>query len=189
MAGPVSPTKKNSRPPRNSDSRQPERRYLAVGRIVKVHGLKGELSMTVMTDFPERFDTTEWLYLGNEFDADPYRLTSYRWHKSNILLTLAEVTDRNQAEGLRGVLVQIPIEAAMPLPEGSYYLYQLMGLEVITTNDESLGIIGDIIETGANDVYVVKGGKDVLIPNIPDVVQSVDLEKNQMIVKILEGLI
>ena len=189
MAGPISPTKKNSRP-RNSGSRQPELRYLAVGRVVKVHGLKGELSMAVMTDFPERFDTTEWLYLGDEFDADPYRLTSYRWHKSNILLTLAEVTDRNQAEALRGMFVQIPIEAAMPLPEGSYYLYQLMGLEVISTNGESLGVIGDIIETGANDVYVVKGGKkDVLIPNIPDVVQSVDLEKKQMIINILDGLI
>ncbi|MDM8529504.1 ribosome maturation factor RimM [Anaerolineales bacterium HSG24] len=188
MTGPVSPTKKNNRS-RNSNSRQSELRYLAVGRVVKAHGLKGELSMVVMTDFPERFDTTEWLYLGDEFDADPYRLTSYRRHKSNLLLTLAEVTDRNQADALRGLLVQIPIEAAMPLPEGSYYLYQLMGLEVISTDDESLGVIGDIIETGANDVYVVKGKKDILIPNISDVVQSVDLEKKQMIVNILDGLI
>jgi 16S rRNA processing protein RimM len=73
-----------------------------VGRVVRAHGLRGEVSVTLLTDFPERFETTEWVYLGNEFEATPYRLEKYRWHKQNLLLTLAGVTDRNGAEQLKG---------------------------------------------------------------------------------------
>jgi 16S rRNA processing protein RimM len=188
--GLLSPIQKNMKTHRNSGFRQPELCYLAVGRTVRAHGLRGEVSMIVLTDFPERFETTEWLYLGNEFEAEPYRLKSYRWHKANILLTLEGITDRTQAEGLRGLLVQVPIDEAVPLPAGSYYLYQLIGLEVITTDNEPLGVVDSILETGANDVYIVKGGeKEILLPAIPDVVKSVDIEKGQMIVQILEGLI
>jgi 16S rRNA processing protein RimM len=87
--------------------------------------------------------------------------------------------------------VQVPIEEATPLPEGSYYLFQLVGLEVITTEEEHLGTITEILETGANDVYVVRGDKkqEILIPAVADVVKAVDLEKGQIIVELIEGLI
>jgi 16S rRNA processing protein RimM len=105
-------------------------------------------------------------------------------------LKLSGVADRTQAEQLRGQLVQVPVEEAMPLPEGSYYMYQLLGLQVITTEGEMLGPIVNILETGANDVYVVdRQGKELLLPAIADVVQSVDLAKGQMIIKIIDGLI
>jgi 16S rRNA processing protein RimM len=191
MTGPSGPTQENSGGDSGSSGmRQPELRYLAIGRIVRAHGLQGEVSIAVLTDFPERFETTEWVFLGNEFEATAYRVESYRWHKKNILLTLAGVSDRTQAEKLRGQFVQVPLEEAVPLPEGTYYLYQLIGLEVTSTTGEFLGVITDIIETGANDVYIVeKDGQKILLPAIPDVVKTVDTLKGVMIVQVIDGLI
>lgn len=192
MAGPAGPSRKaRVVSSSSSGSAQPELRYLAIGRVARAHGVRGEISVVVLTDFPERFETTEWVYLGNEYEATAYRLEKYRWHKKNILLTLAGISDRDQAEQLKGQFVQVPLEEAVPLPEGSYYLYQLMGLQVITTDGEDLGFIADIIETGANDVYVVKkdGQPDILLPAIADVMKSIDIEKGQMTVALIEGLI
>ncbi len=191
MNGPSGPTDKKIR--KNSESsgvRRPELRYLGIGKVNRAHGLQGEISVIVLTEFPDRFATTEWVYLGTEFEAEAYRLESYRWHKDKILLTLAGVTNRTQAEQLRGQFVQVPLAEAMPLPEDSYYHYQLIGLQVITTTDQILGPLVNILETGANDVYVVDhAGQELLLPAIPDVVQSIDLNQGQIVVKLLEGLI
>jgi 16S rRNA processing protein RimM len=191
MTGPAGPTQENKTgDSRSSGSRQPELRYLAVGKIVRAHGLRGEVSVAVLTEFPERFETTEWVYLGNEFEATPYRLESYRWHKDNVLLTLAGVADRTQAEALRGQLVQVPLNEAVALPEGSYYLYQLIGLQVKTVEGEFLGTITSVMETGANDVYVVQNeGRELLLPAIPDVIKTIDLPNGLMVVQVMEGLI
>jgi 16S rRNA processing protein RimM len=157
MTGPTGPrSSKRKNSAKNSGQPRPEFRYLAIGRIVRAHGVRGEVSMTVLTEFPERFETTKQVYLGDEFEATPYTLESYRWHKDNLLLTLAGVTTRTEAEQLGNPYVQIPVEEAVPLAEGSYYLYQLIGLAVITDKGEVLGNIVDILETGANDVYVVE---------------------------------
>lgn len=173
-----------------SGQQQPEVRYLAVGKVIRAHGLHGELSVAVLTEFPERFETMEWVYLGDEFEATPYRLEGYRWHKRNILMTLAGISDRAQAQALRGQYVQIPIEEATALPQGEYYLYQLVGLQVITTAGENLGTVADIIETGANDVFVVEmNDRQILLPGIPEVVEAIDLAKGQMIVNLIDGLI
>ncbi|MBN1221171.1 MAG: 16S rRNA processing protein RimM [Anaerolineae bacterium] len=175
---------------RSSGSAQPELCYLAVGKVVRAHGLAGEVSMAVLTEFPERFETTEWLYLGDPYQATAYRLESYRWHKQHILLTLGGVTDRTGAEKLRGQWVQVPLAEAMPLPEGAYYFHQLIGLEVITTTGERLGVVTSIIETGANDVYVVEDrGREILLPAVADVIKSIDLEQGQILVEVIEGLI
>jgi 16S rRNA processing protein RimM len=170
---------------------QPELRYLAIGRIVRAHGVRGEISVTVLTDFPERFETLEWVYVGDEFEAQPFRLEKYRWHKKNILLTLADITNRTQAEQLQGQFVQVPVGEAVPLADGDYYLYQLIGLQVITSTGELLGTIDNVIETGANDVYVVKNNtqNELLIPAIADVIKSVDLDKGQVIIELIDGLI
>ena len=178
-------------PANSSGLDKPELRYLAIGRVTRAHGIRGEISVSVLTDFPERFETTEWIYLGTELEATPYRLEAARWHKQNVLLTLAGVTNRTQAEQLRGQFVQIPVEEATPLPEGSYYLYQLIGLQVITEAGQVLGVVYDILETGANDVYLVKDeaeGAEILIPAIPDVVKSIDLEAGHIIVELIAGL-
>jgi 16S rRNA processing protein RimM len=191
MTGPTGPTdaQNNMGENRSSGQRQPELRYLAIGQVIRAHGLRGEVSIKVLTEFPERFKTTRQVYLGNEYQATPYRLESFRWHQQNILLTLAGIINRTQAEALVGQWVQVPLTEAMPLPEGSYYLYQLIGLPVQTVEGELLGVISDILETGANDVYVVKqDGREILLPAIPDVIKKVDLTAGVMIVKLIDGL-
>ena len=147
--------------------------------------------MTILTDFPERFEITQWVYLGNEFEAEAYRLEKYRWHKKNLLLTLAGVTTRTQAEQLRGQFVQVPIEEAVPLPAGSYYLYQLVGFQVITTDNKVLGQVTGILETKANDVYIVSDNEqnEILLPDIPDVVKAIDMDKGRITVELIDGLI
>jgi 16S rRNA processing protein RimM len=176
---------------KSSDDHGSELRFLAIGRVIRAHGIRGEISVSVLTDFPERFETTAWVYLGDEFEAEPYRLENYRWHKKNLLLTLAGVADRTQADRLKGQLVQVPIEEAVPLPQGSYYLYQLFDLQVVTTAGQHLGVITDILETNANDVYVIQdeAQREILLPAIPEVVKEIDLEKKQMTVELIEGLI
>lgn len=192
MTGPSGPpTTNNEGSTKSSGVLQPELRYLAIGRIVRAHGIKGEVSVTVLTDFPERFGSTEWVYVGNETDADAYRLQSHRWHKNNVLLTLDGVTDRTHAQQLTGQLVQVPMADAVPLPEGSYYVYQLVGLQVFTTAGEPLGTVVDIFETGANDVLVVQNEaqQEILLPSIPDVLKSADLDQKRITVELIDGLI
>ena len=186
MTGPVGP-----HTPGGNISQPLDIRYLAIGRIVRAHGVQGEVSMTVLTEFPERFETTKQVYLGNEVEATPYTLEGYRWHKQNLLLTLAGVNDRTEAEKLRNLLVQVPVEEAVPLPEGEFYLYQLVGLKVVTASGQPLGHLVDVLETGANNVYVVEDatGKQLLLPAIAEVVKTIDFEQRQMTVELLDGLI
>ena len=190
MTGPTGPRKKIAHRIDKGSAHPLEIRYLAVGRIVRAHGVHGELSMAILTDFPDRFKSIEQVYLGNEFDATPYILEGYRWHKKNLLLKLSGVTTRTQAESLRNLFVQVPIDEATPLPEGTYYLYQLIGLEVVTTATQILGTLVNVLETGANDVYVIKSGdQEILLPAIDEVIKSIDLENKRVTVELIDGLI
>lgn len=192
MTGPTGPTNTTKNAPNKSSGlQQPELRYLAIGRVVKAHGVRGEISVAVLTDFPERFDTTERVYLGNEFEAEAYQLKKFRWHKKNVLLTLDGIDDRDQAERLRGLFVQIPIEDVAPLPEGDFYVYELIGLQIVSTDNQVLGTLINILETGANDVYVVEtpDKSQILLPAIPDVVREIDADAGKITVELIDGLI
>lgn len=175
---------------------QSEPRFLVIGRVVGAHGLRGELRVEIQTDFPDRFEALEIVYLGDERSTGlgrglphPFHLEGFRLHKKKALLKLAGCDTRSDAERLRGLWVQIPIEQAMPLGEDEYYEYQIIGLEVWTNQGERLGQITEVLYTGSNDVYVVKGkGGEILIPAMEDVVLEVDLETGRMLVALMEGL-
>jgi 16S rRNA processing protein RimM len=152
--------------------------------------LRGEVTVEVLTDFPERFDSIEVAYLGDSQQADACAVTATRWHKDRVLLTLQGCEDRTAAEKLRGLMVQVPIEEAMMLPEDEYYPHELVGLDVVTAEGEDLGRISEVIFTKANEVYVVIGPRgQILLPAIADVVERVDLDSGQMTVRLLEGLV
>lgn len=162
--------------------------YLAIGKIMRPWGVQGEVRVEILTDWPERFGLLEYVYLGEQ--AKPYRLERFRLHKGCALLKLAGCDDRNAAEAMRGQLVQIPSEKAMPLDEGEYYVHQIEGLEVSTDEGESLGQVVEVLFTGSNEVYVVHGPRgEVLIPAIADVVLRVDLEEGRLIVHLMDGLL
>jgi len=168
-------------------SKRPLPRYLAIGKILAPWGIKGEVKVEILTDFPQRFALLRRVFLGRK--ARPVELEGFRLHKGFALLKFAGYDDRTSAESLRGLLVQIPLEEAMPLGEGEYYPHQIIGLEVWTEEGEYLGEVTDILFTGANEVCVVqKGEEEVLIPAVEEVVLEVDLEKGRMLVRLLEGL-
>ena len=174
-------------------ARIPEPRYLAVGRILRPHGIRGELRVGILTNYPERLGQHAYFYLASPDlpeIARRYPVEKLRRHKKVLLLKLGGCDDRNAAEELRGQLVQIPIEEAVPLEEGEYYYFQLIGVRVEAESGESLGQVVDVLETGANDVYVVRGPQgEVLLPAVKDVVLKLDLEAKQMVVNLLPGML
>ncbi|MCS7179492.1 MAG: ribosome maturation factor RimM [Anaerolineae bacterium] len=161
---------------------------MTVGRILRPHGVRGEVRMEILTGYPERLSLHRVFYLGPQ--AQPYPVESIRFHQGAALIKLAGCDNRNAAETLRGLLVQIPLEDAVPLEEGEYYYFQVVGLEVFTEAGECLGRVMEVIETGANDVYVVQGPRgEVLIPAVEDVVRELDLTARRMVIFPMPGLL
>ena len=154
---------------------------------MRPHGVRGELLLETLTDFPEHLDGVETVYLGEA--AEPHPLLGVRLHRDQLLIRLANCPDREAAEVFRGQLVQIRVEAVAPPPPGRYYQYQLIGLAAVTDEGEPLGDVVDVIETGSNDVYVVQGETgELLLPALRSVIQSIDLESRRMIVHLIPGL-
>ncbi|MCA9904907.1 MAG: 16S rRNA processing protein RimM [Anaerolineae bacterium] len=176
-----------------SDARQtPE--YLVLGKILRPHGVRGEIRMHVLTDYPERLADLEYVYLSEDeagTSVTTYTLEHVRLHQSYALLTLEGIGDRDQAEPLRQLYVLVDMDNAVPLEEGEFYLYELIGVEVSTIDGEVLGALVDVIETGANDVYVVKSAAygEVLIPAIDGVIVETDIAARKMTVQLPEGLL
>jgi 16S rRNA processing protein RimM len=166
----------------------PKPRYLTIGRVLKPWGFRGELKIEIMTDFPERFASLKTVYLGE--DAQPFPVERARLLGKAVGLKLKGIDTEQAAARLRSQLVQIPTDEAVPLPEGKYYLYQLIGLRVKTMQGQDLGEVVDILETGANNVYVVKNDKrEILIPAIEPVVKKVDLKNGEILIEPMEGLL
>jgi len=188
MGGTRRPEKEHAKGGSAPPPRLSEPRFLIVGRVLRPHGVRGELRVEILTDYPDRLSLHRVFYLGSE--PTPYPVESIRFHRGAALIKLAGCDDRTTAETLRGQWVQIPIEDAVPLEGGEYYHFQVIGLEVVTTGGESLGRVAEVLDTGANDVYVVHGPRgEVLIPAIEEVVRELDLEARRMIVEILPGLL
>ncbi len=162
--------------------------FLAVARVRRPFGLKGELLLEILTDFPDRLARNEVLYAGDE--RLPFEMETIRRHGQNMLLQLKAVRDCDAAEKLRGAVFSIRVDDLPPLPAGVYYLHQIEGLEVVTEDGERLGRVKEILKTGANDVYVVQGEKgEILLPAIPQVVRDVRLGDGKIVVRLMEGLI
>ncbi len=162
--------------------------YLSIATVLAPHGVRGELKVRIETDFPERFQLLRRVYLGAELL--PYDFEGFRPHQRSGLLKLKGCDDRNAAEKLRGLEVQIPIAEAMPLGPGQHYVYELLGLSVQAEDGEPLGILEEVLFTGSNAVYVARGARgEVLIPVLKDVVLSVDLEKERIVVRLPPGLL
>jgi 16S rRNA processing protein RimM len=167
--------------------------YMAVGQIVGVHGLRGEVKVELHTDFPERFKPGLILAMGIE--RQEVEVASARPHKGLILVRLVGVNQRSAAETLRGNWLFVSEEAAMELDEGIYWIHDLIGLTVQSTSGEKYGTLIEVLSTGANDVYIVRTeapfnkGKDLLIPAIAEVVQTVDLEAGLMSIDLPAGLV
>jgi 16S rRNA processing protein RimM len=168
-----------------SRSEDTDKGYLVIARVVSPQGNRGELKAELVTDFPERFASTRAVYLGSEHRR--YVVESHRLLDRVVVLKLEGIDSIGEAEQHRGEVVEIPEEDAVELPEGHYYWHQILGLRVVTAGGEELGTIAEILRTGSNDVYVVKGPRgEQLLPAIRDTVKFIDLEAGQMTVEPME---
>jgi 16S rRNA processing protein RimM len=162
---------------------------LAVGRVIKPHGVHGEVRVELLTDLPKRFEWLEVIYVG-EHQPRPVKIESVRYHQGFVLLKLAGYPSRTEAELLRGELLQVPESEAIPLEEGEYFLFQLEGVEVYTEQGEHIGRVTEVLETGANNVFVVDGqAQQFLVPDVPDVIKEIDLENGRLVIRPLPGLL
>ncbi|MFZ4826265.1 MAG: ribosome maturation factor RimM [Phototrophicaceae bacterium] len=169
-------------------------KYLIIGTITRPHGIRGELRIQLHTDYPERVNTLKTIYLGRgvtDSKIRPFAVHSMRLHQGAGLLTLKEITDRSQAELLRDFHVMVAIEDAVPLEEDEFYLFEVIGMDVQLEDGTSLGSITEVIETGANDVYVIKGTNhpELLFPAIAENTLHYDFEKRVLIVRLPDGLV
>jgi 16S rRNA processing protein RimM len=171
----------------SADHPEPVER-LAIGVIVGPHGVQGELRMLIWTHFPERIPTLKRIYLGDEPDAR--RLQRARLAGRQAILRVDGIDDRNAAEERRGQEVRIDLDQAAPLEADEYFHFQLIGLDVYGESGARIGELTDILETGANDVYVVtdEQGRDQLFPALKSVVLEVDLDGKRMVVRPLDYL-
>ncbi len=161
---------------------------MAVARVRRPFGVKGETLLEILTDFPRRLFQAEKLFVGEEHR--PHSVASLRRHGEEMLLQLEDIRDRDAAELLRGQILYIRTDDLPPLPPGVYYFHQIEGLEAVTETGEILGRVKEILKTGANDVYVVRGARgEILLPVIPQVIREVRLGEGRIIVRLLEGLV
>jgi 16S rRNA processing protein RimM len=159
---------------------------VAVGRILGPWGLRGDLRVEPLTDFPERFEPGCSLYV----EGVAYVIERCRWHKGKVHIKLSGIDSVAAAEALRQRFLEVPEKDLKPLSEGEYYQFQILGLEVRTTEGEPLGKVTQILSTGSNDVFVVRGeGGELLIPALDDVIKAIDLDEGRMEVELVEGLL
>lgn len=174
---------------RGSVDQSAEPHFLAVGRITRPHGVHGEVRVELLTDVPERFNWLDYIYVG-ELNPRRVAVEGVRFHQGVVLLRLAGYPDRDAADTLRGALLQVPESEAIPLEEGEYFLHQLEGLAVYTEKGAYVGRLGEVLETGANNVFVVDGpGGQHLLPDIPDVIKDIDIENGRVVIQLIPGLV
>lgn len=161
---------------------------IAVGQVMGAFGPRGDVRVQPFSDQPGRFQKIKRVFIGPELVAA--RVLGRGEHGLGVTLRLDTVTTREHAKRLFGTLLYVPEFEAVKLPPGEYFVHQLIGSTVVTDAGETLGRISEILRTGSNDVYVVRGDRgEVLIPSIPDVVQNVDVGSRIVTVTLMPGLL
>ena len=158
---------------------------IAVARISSAHGVRGEVKLLPLTDFPHRFAQTEFLLLA---DRTKLYLESVRMQKNAILVKFRGLDTPEDWSPLRNKELFVTEDELMPLPAGQYYIHQIVGLEVVDEQEQILGRVTDVLQTGSNDVYAIKllDGKELLVPAIESFVKQIDMNARQMIVVVPE---
>jgi 16S rRNA processing protein RimM len=172
----------NSTPPRDD--------LLLIGKITVPFGVRGQVKLFAITSYPEHLKRLKTVFVGEKFT--PYELQRAAIHKGAVMIvTLGGVTTREAAEELRGQEVFMRESEALPLDADEYYLHDLPGLRVRTADGTEIGVVKEVLETGSNEVLVVKRteGGEALIPMIKDVVQQLDIAAGEIVIQPLPGML
>lgn len=159
---------------------------IVIGKIGAPHGVRGEVRIVPLTDFPDRFNNLRTVFLD---ENQQLIVESVKYNKQFILLKFRDFSDRNAVEKLTGKLIKVDRSAVPPLAEGEYYSFDIVGLAVYDTDKNYLGKISEILKTGSNDVYVVESdSKQILLPALKKVVTAIDLAAGTMTVILPEEM-
>lgn len=166
-------------------------KFMEIGQIVNTNGIKGVLKVVPFTDDITRFEKLKTIYIEKDNKLEEYTIEQVRYNKNTVLLKFKGIDDINTAEKYKNAYLKIDRKDAIELPEDTYFIVDLIGLEVLTEEGDLLGSLVDVFPTGSNDVYVVKNdlGKQILLPAIGEVIKQVDITNKKMVVKLIEGLI
>lgn len=160
--------------------------FLIIGKLQRTHGVKGEIIMEIMTDFPEKIVPGNIVYIGST--QKEYEVATVRPTADKMLISFKGFNDCDQVSILRNQIVSIKTEDANQLPEGEYYHHEIIGMTVVEEDGKPVGTISEILVTGANDVYIIKkeNGEELLLPAIRDAVRSINREQRKMVVRLPE---
>lgn len=164
---------------------------LEIGQIVNSYGIKGFLKVVPFTDNVHRYNDLKTIYIEKNKKLIKMEIEEVKYHKNLVLIKLKGIDDINDTLEYKNCYIKIDRKDAVELPEDTYFIVDLIGLEVVTEEGLLLGTLIDVFPTGSNDVYVVKDelGKQTLLPAIGEVIKDVDIENKKMVVHLLEGLI
>lgn len=162
---------------------------VAIGQIVGVHGMDGELRVYPLTDFPDRLAQTERVYAGDK--TRPRKISDARRHDRVWLVRLEGIDNRAAAEKLKGTYLLVEESELIPLPAGSYYVFHLVGCDVVGVDGSHVGRVKDAVTGTGNDLLVVSraGGRDALVPFVREFIKQVDLAGKRITVSLIPGLI
>ena len=165
--------------------------FLKVGVITAPHGVRGEVRVYPTTDDPDRFRRLETVILQKGAGRETHRIQSVKFSKNMVMLKLSDIDSMNEAEAYRNCDLLIARYQGIPLGEDEYYIADLIGMDVITAEGQAFGVIRDVMQTGANDVYVVDSEDygEILIPAIKACIIQVNVNENRMTVELLPGLL
>ncbi len=164
--------------------------YLEVGQIVNTHGLKGHLKVVPFTDDINRFKSLKTVFIDFKNELMEYKIQEVKFIKNLVRLKLERLDNINDAEKFKGCYLKINRKDAKKLDENTYFIADLIGLDVYDLENHKIGILSDIFPTGSNDVYVVKqeDGKQVLLPAISKVIKEINIKQGKIVVDISQGV-
>ena len=168
-----------------------KQQYFEIGQIVNHFGIKGMVKVNPFTDDISQFKEMETILVDKKGSIQEMQIEEVKYSKNQVLLKLKGIETVEEAEKYRNCYLKLPREKARKLPKNTYFIADLIGLEVYTEEGNLLGKVDDIYNTGASDIYVIKDelGKQILLPAIKEVIKQVDLEQEKIVVHLLDGLV
>lgn len=165
--------------------------YLQIGKIVNTHGVRGEVKLIPLTDDPHRFDELEWVYIEKDGGMNKHTIQQVKYTKGFVMIKFSGMDSPDDANLYRDCFVLVDRKNAVKLAENAFFICDLIGCSVFDENGTLLGELTDVLQTGSNDVYIVRNasGKEILLPALKSVVRSISPEHKRIDVVIPKGLL
>lgn len=165
--------------------------FITIGKVVTTQGNKGEIKVLPLTDSTDRFKKLNSIFIKNNVNQKALNIEKIKIKENMVILKIKDIENIKEAKLLVGSYLEIEREKAVKLPEDTYFVFEIIGLDVYTKNNIYLGKVDNVISTGSNDVYIVKieDKEDLFIPAIREIIENIDLGKKSITINMVDGLI